>query len=88
MRQQSRRIVAGIAALTIALPAALGPGVAHAKPNGGSPAKCTPGQMAEVTINGDKRIYVCNKKGKWVRVLYAVAGSGGVDAPVLTAVRP
>jgi hypothetical protein len=73
--RQSRRIVAAIAAVTVALPAALGPGAAHAaqKGGGGKAAKCSPGMVVEVTINGNKKIYVCTKKGKWVETLNLVA---------------
>ncbi|MEA2177032.1 MAG: hypothetical protein QOG77_329 [Solirubrobacteraceae bacterium] len=94
MRQHTRtthRLVAGLAALSIAIaPAVLGPGVAHAGKKGGASAgaaKCAPGMVVTVTINGNKKTYVCNKKGKFVEVLELVAGGGGGQVTAVPATQ-
>jgi hypothetical protein len=89
MRRKTRRnrVVAGLAALSVALaPAAIGGGVADAAQNNGAgpvPAKCRPGQIKKETKRGVEKTYVCNKKGKWVEVLYITAQGSVAAQPAL-----
>jgi hypothetical protein len=75
-------LIAGVAALGLALaPTAVTPPGAHALPVQGA-RRCTPGKIK--VVGGQK--YVCDKHGKWIKVLNLTAGASRVRVTAVTGV--
>jgi hypothetical protein len=74
-RRVGSAIIAALLATTIT--STVGVGLAAAEPKKPPAPKCRPGQ---IKTDADGTKYVCDKKGKWIKVLWLQVGGQTVGA--------
>jgi hypothetical protein len=84
---QRRRVGSAVIAALLAgtITSTVGVGLAAAEPKKPPAPKCRPGQ---IKTDADGTKYVCDKKGKWIKVQWLQVGGQTVGVPATEAVAP